>query len=118
MQGSHRLAEVWAPLVELPDLPVGTPAEIAVARIPEVRVGDRLEATACVEPGRAFVGEGLVLDEPVLACQPNGLLVEALGVQLTPCEAGDLGRDQRGAIREILRAALRPPRELGMVRDD
>src|SRR5260370_19747542 len=109
------LAEMWVRLLELLYLAVGAPAEIAVPGVPQIGVADRLEATRRVEPRREFVCDALILDETVLARQPNGLFVKALGVELSALDASDLGADQRGPVPEILGAAFRPCRELLVV---
>ncbi len=62
-----------------------------------------------------LVGERLVVDEAVVAGRADGLLVEALGVELAAFDARDLGADQRGAVREVLRAVLGPHLELAVV---
>ena len=106
--GRQFLAEMRVGLLQLPYLALGTPAQIAVPGIPEIRVGDRLEAACSIEPCGAFVGDALVLDEPVLARQPNGLFVETLGLQFSAFEACDLGGDQRRATPKVLGTVLRP----------
>src|SRR5262249_21232014 len=117
-QGSGRLAEMRPRGVELSHLAGGAPAQVAVPRVPQVRVRDRLEPARGVEAGRALVRERLVLNEPVLAREANGLLVAAFRVELPAVEACDLCGDQRGAIREVLGTAPRKARELRLVRGD
>ena len=39
------LPQVWMQLIELAHLPVGSPAQIAVPGVPQIRVGDLLETT-------------------------------------------------------------------------
>ena len=55
------------------------------------------------------------MDEAVGAGRADGLLVKPLGVELAAFEACDLGGDQSRAVREVLRAVLRPLLELAMV---
>ena len=55
------------------------------------------------------------MDEAVVARRPDGLFVQPLGIELAAFEARDLRADQRGAVREILRAVLRPDLELSVV---
>src|SRR5437016_5815196 len=74
-----------------------------------------LEAARCVEAGRQFVGERLVVDETVCASRADGLLVELLGIERAAIDAGNLGTDQRGAVLEVRRAVLGPFLELAMV---
>ena len=81
-------------------------------------MADRLEAAIEVEPACDFVGDALVLGEAVLARQPNGFFVQTLGVELPTFYASYLGTDQHRAVPEILRAVLRPYRELLVVDAD
>src|SRR5215469_18476182 len=62
--------------VDLPDLAVGAPAQIAVAGVSQIGVGDRLETARRVEPRSNFMCDSLVLDEPVFPCRLNGLFVK------------------------------------------
>src|SRR5262249_13550561 len=79
------------------------------------RVGYRLEATCGIEPRRQLVCDGLVVDESLLACEPDGVFVEVFGVQGAAFDARDLGATQCRAVREILGTALRPEGELSVV---
>ena len=109
------LAEVRIQLVELPHLAIGSPAQIAVAGVPQIHMGNLLEATRRVEARGEFVGERLVVDKAVGAGRADGLFVEPLGIELAAFDAGDLRADQRGAVLEILRAILGPDLELSVV---
>ena len=74
-------------LLELPDFAVGAPAQIAVPGVAQIGMRDRFKAACSIEPCGEFVGDALVLDEPVLTRQPNGLFVETLGFQFSAFEA-------------------------------
>src|ERR1700752_4358838 len=56
-----------------------------------------------------------VLYEAVLSCRANGLFEQTHCIRVSPFETRDLGADQRGAVREILGAVLRPHLELLMM---
>ena len=59
--------QVRVELIELPDLAICAPAEIAVTGIAQVGLRDGLEAACGVEASRKLVGERFVVDEAVLA---------------------------------------------------
>jgi len=99
----------------LPDLAVGTPAEVAVPGVVQIHVRDLLETTCRVEAGGEFVGERLIVDKAVCVRRVDGLFVKMLGLDFAAFDTCDLGADQRGAIFEILRAVLRPYFELSVV---
>ena len=69
------LAEMWIKLFELPNLAVGSPTDIAVARVPQIHMGELFEATRRVEARGQFVGERLVVDEAVCLGRADGLFV-------------------------------------------
>src|SRR6266436_3900667 len=102
-------------LFELPDLAIGSPTQIAVAGILQIRTGNLLEATRRIEAGSEFIGERLIVNKAVCAGRADGLFVEALGIELPAFDPSNLGADQRGAGFEILRAILRPYFELPVV---
>src|SRR5246127_4696013 len=107
--------EVWVHLVELPHFSIGSPEQIAAARVLEVGMGIGLEATGSVEARGHFVGERLVVDQAVVAGRSDGLVIETLSIELPPVKAGDLGADQRGATRKVFRAVFGPLLELAVV---
>src|ERR1700751_4066135 len=78
-------------------------------------MGIGLEATGSVKTCAQFVGERLVVDQAVVACRSDGLVIEALSIDLPPVKAGDLGADQRGSTRKIFRAVFGPILELSVV---
>ena len=53
---ARMLAEVRMELLELPDLSLGAPAKIAVARVPQIGVSYTLNAARRVEPRGHFMG--------------------------------------------------------------
>ena len=69
-------------LFELPHLAISSPAQVAVPRVPQIGMGDRLEAARCVEAGSQFIGERLIVNKAVGAGRADGLFVEALGIEL------------------------------------
>ena len=105
------LPQLRIELIELPHLAIGAPTQIAVAGVPQIGLGDRLEATRRVEARGQFVGERLVVNKAVGAGRADGLFVEALGIELAAFEARDLGADQGGTVFEILWAIRRPELE-------
>src|SRR5215813_9799283 len=102
------LRELRMEAIELAQLAVGIPAQIAAAGVPQIELRDLLEAAPRIEARGQFIGQSFVLNEALLARGADGLLVESLGFQLAAFEAGDLGADQRRAGLEILGAVLRP----------
>ena len=80
------LPELRVALLELPDLAGRAPAQVAVARIPEIGIRDRVEAALGIEPCGNFVGYGLVVNEAVFARRPDRFLVRMLSVQLATFE--------------------------------
>src|SRR3984893_4405123 len=109
--------EVRERLVELSNLAIGSPAKVALTRLPQVEVRNLLEAARRVEARRQFVGERLVVDKAVGAGRADGLFVEAHRLNIAAVDAGNLRPDQCGAVLEILRAIRRPDLELSVVSD-
>src|ERR1700681_3144010 len=70
------------------------PAQVTAPRLPQIRVGDRIEAARREEPRGHLMGQALILYETVFAGRSNGLLVQTHGVGVPPLEPGDLGRYQ------------------------
>src|SRR5262245_23454915 len=85
------LAQIRIRFIELPDFACGPPAEVAVASVPQIRKRDLLEAPRCEEARGEFVGEGLIVDEAVYLRRADGLLVQALGIELAAFKACNLG---------------------------
>src|SRR6202040_3616654 len=77
-------------LVELTNLAIGSPAKVALTRLPQIHSRDLLEAARCVEARGQFVGERLVVDKAVGAGRTNGLFVEAHRLDIAAVDAGDL----------------------------
>ena len=61
------------------------------------------------------MGQRLVLHKPMLARRSNGLLVQTHRFNIAAFNAGDLRAHQGGAVLKIVRAVLRPHRELLVV---
>src|SRR5258707_255330 len=79
---------------------------------PQVEMRDVVEAARRVESRGQRVRQSLVLDEAVLTCRPDRLLVPLLGIDDAAVDACDLRADQRRAALEILRTMRRPDLEL------
>src|SRR5262249_9388471 len=88
--GRRLLAEVRVSAVELPDLAVGAPAKIRVARIAKTGVRDALQTAVGVEARGELVRERLVVDEAVALRRAKGLLVAVHRLERAPTEPGDL----------------------------
>ena len=91
--GDWCLAEMRVQLFELPHLADRAPAEIATPRVPQIGVGDRLEAARRVEPRGHLMGQR-PRSARSRARGPIGwpASYRRIGVELSPFEAGDLGR--------------------------
>src|SRR5229473_5096012 len=99
-------------LFELPHLAGRAPAKIAAPRLPQIRVGDRIEAALRVEARGQLMGQALVLDEAVLARRVDGLFVEALRIQFPPFQTRELGANQCRPVCERCRTVVCPDRYL------
>jgi len=66
---------------ELSYLPRGAPTVIAIPRIPEIGVGECLEATRGIKTPGYLIGERLIMDKAVRARRADGLFVKPLGIQ-------------------------------------
>ena len=111
-----RVAEMRMKLFELPHLAGRAPAKIAAPRLPQIRVGESLEAACRVEPRGHLMGQALVLHETVLARRSNGLLVQMHCIGVSPFEAGDLGQHQRVLVGESRWIVVGPLAQLLPVR--
>src|ERR1700722_5177341 len=112
------LPEMWIHFIELPDLAIGSPAQIAVAGILQIHPGNLPEATRGIEAGSKFVGDRLLMNKAVAMGRADGLFVKAHRIDVSTLEAGKLGADQRGTVLEIVRAICRPDLELLVMRSD
>jgi hypothetical protein len=102
-------------LIELPHLPIATPTQVAAPCVSQIRISDRPKPALRAKPCSAFVGQVLILNEIVLARQPDGLFVEVYRVELPAFEARNLGAHQCRAVCERRRAVLWPDRQLLVV---
>ena len=107
--------QVWGERVELPNLAVGSPAQIAAPGILQVERGNLIEPARAIEGGSALIGDRLVVRQAVLAGRADGLFVEPLGVELAVAEARNFRAEQGRAARKVLRAVLGPLLELAVV---
>src|SRR5271166_3727752 len=106
------LAEVWMELFKLPDLSLGAPANVAVARVSQIGVGDGFEAARRIEARGQLMSQALILDEAVLARRMNGAFVEALGIQFPLFQPRELSTNQRRPVFERCRTVVSPDRYL------
>src|SRR5258708_5297404 len=112
---SRLLAQRRVALVELPHVAKRPPAIVAVPRIAEIGMAERLEDARQVEACRNLIGERLVVDKAACACRADCSFVEVHSVERAAFDPGDLCPDQRSAILEIFRTILRPNVELSFM---
>src|SRR5712671_162467 len=98
-------------LVELSHFGVGSPSLVAVPSFSEVEIRECFEAPRRMEPRGQLIRQSFVLEEALLARGPNGLLIQAFGLQFPAFQASNLRANQRGPVCEIFRTVLRPERE-------
>src|SRR5260370_40024723 len=103
--------------VEVPNIAIGSPAEIASARIAEINMRKLVEPTHRVKARGQLVGERLIMDKAICASRADRLFVKVHGIERAAFDPGDLRPDQRGAILEVPRANCRPDLELSVVSD-
>ncbi|WP_434420586.1 hypothetical protein [Nannocystis pusilla] len=116
LAGRHRRAAGPQPPRQQLDLAARAPAVVQALRLAGVRRRDRGKPAALPEAPCQLVGHRLELHEAVLAGAPDRPLVQALGRQLAPLQAGQLRLDQRHLAAERLRRLLGPQGQLGVVR--
>src|SRR5580704_17585923 len=102
-------------VLELASLSVGSPAQVAGPRGPQVGRRDLLVTALCVEMPGNLVGNRLVVHETVFVSLADGLVVQLLSVHYPTLNAGDLGADQGSAVFEGFGVDLRPHLELPVV---
>src|ERR1700687_3252122 len=106
------VAEMRMKFFELPHLAGRAPAKIAAPRLPQIRVGSRIEATRRIEAGSEFIGKPLIVNKAVGASRADGLFVEALGIELLAFDPRDLGANQCRPVCERCRTVVCPDRYL------
>src|SRR4051794_3263432 len=94
--------------VELLHLGLGPPADVAGARLLQVRPRELGEAALLVKARGELAGDGLDLDEAAGARGLDRLLVKSHGLEIAAFETRPLGRHQLRARREVLGTALAP----------
>ena len=97
---------------KLPYLAIGSPTQITVPGIPQIRVCDLVESKRRVETRGELIGERLVVDEAICVGRADRMFVKVLGIELAAFDTCNLRAHQRGAVFEILRAMPRPKFEL------
>ena len=102
-------------LIELPDLAIRSPTEIALPGITHIGARYLLEAAHCVETRRNFIGDGLVVYEAVFVCGADRRFIKMLGVEHPAFDARDFRSDQRGFGFEICGAMQCPYLELSVM---
>src|SRR5215471_15445253 len=110
------LSKVRIQLVQMPDLAIRTPSQIAISGFPKIQVRELLESARHVEAASEFVGERFVVDKAVCLGRVDRLLVETLGIQHATFQSGDLSTDKGGAVLEIFGAVFRPDSDLFVMR--
>ena len=68
-------------LLELANLSVGSPAQVAGPRGPQMGRRDLVVTALCVETPGNLVGNRLVMHKPVFVSLADGLVVQLLSVQ-------------------------------------
>lgn len=81
-------AKVWKEPVELLNLAIGAPTQVAVAGILKVDPGDLLKSPRRVEARCQFVGERLVMDEITVSRAADRLFVEVHRIGFAIFDAG------------------------------
>src|SRR5262249_32307779 len=108
MQRCRLLPQVRVCVVQLTDLAVRSPKEVAIPGFEHIRVCELLETTCCVESRGELVGDRLIIDKAVVVRRADGLFVELLGLEHVAFDPGNLRAYQRGTVFKVLRAMLRP----------
>jgi len=70
----------------LPDLAVGTPAEVAVPGVVQIHVRDLLKTAGRVEARRELICERFSVDKSICVCRVDGLFVKMRSVALASGE--------------------------------
>lgn len=104
--------------LELRDLAVGSPSEVAVARLAQLRIRDPLDAFLTVEASGEFVREGLELHEAMRTRELRRTIVAAGSIDRGPTQTSKLGFDERLAGRERRWILGGPFDDLGVERFD
>jgi hypothetical protein len=102
------VAKIRMKLLKVPHLAERAPAKITAPRLPQIRMGDRIEAARRVEPRGYLMGQALVLHEAVLARRVDGRIVEALGVQFPLFQTREFGANQCRPVCERCRTVVCP----------
>src|SRR5262249_24238109 len=102
-------------LIELPDLSIGAPSQIAPPRVSQVEMCDLLESARRVKAGSQLVGERLVVNKALCACRRDGALIEVHGIERASLDTGDLSADESCTILEVLRTIRRQRPQLSLM---
>src|SRR5262245_13310112 len=105
-------------LLELPDLAISPPLSVAITSALQTCLGNPIEPAVRIEVRGDLVGNGFVVDKPVVVGRTDGLLIKPHRVRIAPFDARDLPRDQQCSVVEILGAVPGPHLELLMMRTD
>ena len=118
---SHRRSTLGSDLrielLELSNLGIRSPAEIAVAGIAQVGRCNRLEAARRVKAAGPLVGDRLIVDKAVRVRRMHGFLIEVLRVEHAAFNPGDFRTNDRCAALKGDRVMLGPHFELLVVTD-
>ena len=102
------LREPWVQSLELPYLTERPPAQIALPRIAQIRLRDPFHAACGVESRGRLMGDSFVLNEAVLACRSDGLLIQTHGFGAPTLDARELCRRQSVLVGEGRRIGFGP----------
>ena len=94
--------------IELGDLAVGSPPQVASACLEQIGIGNQPKALRTIKPGRHFVCNRLVVDKAAVMGSGNRLLEQRRGVAMPPFDASYLRGDKCMAPLKILRVVLGP----------
>ena len=102
-------------LIELPNLAIRSPTEIALPSITHIYPRYLCEAPCRIEACGEFVGDGLVVHKAVCVCGADRGFVEMFGVECPPFDARDLCFNERRFRFEICGAMQCPYLELSVM---
>src|SRR5262245_20775413 len=106
---------MWVQIIQLRHFAVGSPTPIAVPSLEQVRVGELVETTRCVESRGELVRDRFVVGETIAVGRTDGLFVQLLGIEHAPFNPSNLRIYQCRAVFKVLRAMPCPNRLLLLV---
>src|SRR5262245_66555799 len=85
-------------LLELPDLPISTPLSVAITSALQTGPGNPIKPAVRVEVRGDLVGDGFVVDEPVVAGRSDGLLIKPDRVRIAAFDSRYFSIDQQCSV--------------------